>query len=151
MQSLAAKLLRLLLIAAAAISSIVHIATFLTIVPFLWLIPAFVCFFGAVLCTKALESKGSIRKASGPAVWIGLSLLAYSILTFVYFRQTTGGATGVGIVNGAFVTMDHHKVIRTISEQEYRMIPTLWLRVMSAWMLTMAVFGWNGSPSKTGT
>jgi len=31
-------------------------------------------------------------------------------------------------------------VIRVITENEYRMFPNLWIRVMSAWIAMMAVF-----------
>ncbi len=71
---------------------------------------------------------------------LGWVLLIYGVLTFIYFYKMTGGATSVNIVNGQYVSMSKDHVIRPISEEEYRMIPNLWTRVMSAWIGMMAVF-----------
>jgi len=48
--------------------------------------------------------------------------------------------SSVAVVDGRYVSMYKEHVIRNISEQEYRMFPNLWTRVMSAWMAMMAVF-----------
>ncbi len=71
---------------------------------------------------------------------VGWALLIYGVLTFVHFYKTTGGATSVDIINGQYVSMYKDHVIRQITEQEYKMIPNLWTRVMSAWIGMMAVF-----------
>jgi hypothetical protein len=126
---------------------VLHIATFMTIVPFLWLLPPFFLMFGVVLCAKAVESGARFRRPSGMLAWLGLVLLVYAVLTFVYDYRTTGGASSVGIVNGEYVSMYKTQILRTITEQEYRMFPNLWVRVMSAWMAMMAVFGLTQFPS----
>ncbi len=72
---------------------------------------------------------------------VGFMLLVYAVLTFVYFYRTTGGASSVTIVDGQYVSMSKSRIIRTITEHEYRMFPNLWTRVMSAWIGMMAVFG----------
>jgi hypothetical protein len=119
----------------------------MTIVPFLWLLPPFFLMAGAVLCAKAVESDVGFRKPSGTLGWLGLVLLVYAVLTFVHDYRTTGGASSVGIVNGEYVSMYKTRILRTITEQEYRMFPNLWVRVMSAWIAMMAVFGLTQFPS----
>ena len=71
---------------------------------------------------------------------MGWILLIYAIGCFVYDYKTTGGATSVAIVDGQYVSMQKEHVIRAITENEYRMFPNLWTRVMSAWIAMMAVF-----------
>lgn len=56
----------------------------------------------------------------------------------------TGGASSVRVVNGQYVSMYKSQIIRTITENEYRMFRTLRTRVMTAWTATMAVFGIAG-------
>jgi hypothetical protein len=106
--------------------------------------------FGAVLCAKAVESGARFRRPFGMLAWLGLVLLVYAVLTFVYFYRITGGASSVSIVNGEYVSMYKTQILRTITEQEYRMFPNLWVRVMSAWMAMMAVFGLAQFPSMDG-
>ena len=77
----------------------------------------------------------------------GFAVFGYAVLTFVYFYRTTGGASSVSVVDGQYVAMYKDQVIRTISENEYRMFPNLWSRVMSAWIGMMALFYLIQSPS----
>jgi membrane protein implicated in regulation of membrane protease activity len=133
--------------AAAGLCGSLHLATFVTIVAFLWLLPAFFLLFSAVLCAKGVESDARLRRPSGILAWLGVVLLVYAVLTFVYFYRTTGGASSVSIVNGEYVSMYKGQILRTITEQEYRMFPNLWVRVMTAWMAMMAVAGLAQFPS----
>lgn len=132
-----------LCVGAAAMCLVLHVATFLTIISLVWIIPPFFLVAGAVLCSKAVESKPrSVRLAlrRDKIALLGLVLLVYAILTFVYFYKTTGGASSVDIVDGQYVSKSKDHIIRFISESEYRMFPNLWTRVMSAWIGMMAVF-----------
>jgi hypothetical protein len=110
-------------------------------ISFWWLLPAFFLTFCAVLCAKAVEGDLRFRRPYGKLVWFGLVLLVYAVLTLVYDYRTTGGATSVSVVNGEYVSMYKSRIIRTITEYEYRMFPNLWIRAMSAWIGMMAVFG----------
>ncbi len=71
----------------------------------------------------------------------GFALLIYAVLLFIYNYRATGGATGAELVSGQYVYMYKNQIMRTITEYEYRMFPNRWIRVMSAWMGMMAVFG----------
>jgi hypothetical protein len=62
-------------------------------------------------------------------------------LTRIYFYRTTDGASSVSVVNGQYVSKYKDHILRIITEQEYRMFPNLWARVMSAWIGMTAVFG----------
>lgn len=146
-QSLVGRLGLTLCISTVGLCAALHLATFITIVAFLWLLPPFFLMFGAVLCAGAVESDTRFRRPSGILAWLGLVLLVYAVLTFVYFYRTTGGASSVSIVNGEYVSMYKARILRTITEQEYRMFPNLWVRVMSAWMAMIAVFALAQFPS----
>jgi len=130
-----------LFIASASLCAVLHIATFITMISFWWLLPAFFLSFSGMVCAKAVEGDVSVRRPSGKLAWFGLVLLVYAVLTFIYDYRTTGGASGVSIVNGEYVSMSKSRIIRTITEYEYRMFPNLWIRVSSAWIGMMAVFG----------
>jgi len=98
---------------------------------------------GAVLCSKAVESRPRLVRVAlhrDKVALLGLVLLVYAVLTFVYFYKTTGGASSVDIVDGQYVSKYTDHVIKAISEGEYRMFPNLWTRVMSAWIGMMTVF-----------
>ena len=128
---------------AAGMCLVLHVATFVTIVSLVWIIPPFFLVAGAVLCSKAVESRPRLVRLAlrrDKVALLGLVLLVYAVLTFVYFYKTTGGASSVGIVDGRYVSKYKDHVIRAISEGEYRMFPNLWTRVMSAWIGMMAVF-----------
>jgi hypothetical protein len=125
---------------AAGLCAALHITTFITTLTLVWILPAFVLMAGSIICAKAIESGSGFRKPSGRSALVGYALLVYAVLTFVFYYRTTGGASSVSIVNGQYVSMYKSQIIRTITEREYRMIPNLWTRVMSAWVGMMAVF-----------
>jgi hypothetical protein len=129
-----------LCVGAAAICLVLHVATFLTIVSLIWIVPPFLLVAGAVLCSKAVEPKPRFSLRFDKVAALGWVLLIYSICTFVYDYKTTGGATSVGIVDGQYVSKYKDHVIRIITADEYKMFPNLWTRVMSAWIAMMAVF-----------
>jgi drug/metabolite transporter (DMT)-like permease len=94
-----------LCVGTAAICLILHVATFLTIISLLWIVPLFFLLAGAVLCSKAVEPRRRLAFRDDKVAKVGFVLLVYAVLTFVYFYKTTGGATSVGIVDGQYVSM----------------------------------------------
>ena len=110
------------------------------IVSLMWLIPPLFVLAGAILCARAVEPRLRRPLRMDKVSVVGFGLLAYAILLFIYFYKTTGGASSVAVVDGQYVSKYKDHVIRTISEQEYRMFPNLWTRAMSVWMAMMAVF-----------
>jgi len=110
------------------------------IVSLMWLIPPFFILAGAILCARAVEPRLRLPVRLDKVSVVGFGLLIYAILLFIYFYKTTGGASSVAVVDGQYVSKYKDHVIRTISEQEYRMFPNLWTRAMSVWMAMMAVF-----------
>ena len=129
-----------LCVVTAAICLVLHIATFVTTISPVWVVPPVVPLAGSLLCSKAVEPRPRLRLCEDKVTFLGWVLLVYGVLIFIYFYKTTGGATSVDIVNGQYVSMYKDHVIRPISEEEYRMIPNLWTRFMSAWIGMMAVF-----------
>jgi hypothetical protein len=142
-----------LYIAAAAICAVLHVATFIAIIPPIWVLPPFALTFGAVFCAQAFKSEQRLKaptarnRTTVGLTFVGYTLLIYAVLTFVYFYRTTGGASSVTTVDGHYVSMYKSRIIRTITEHEYRMFPNLWTRVMSAWIAMMAVFSLMHFPS----
>lgn len=133
--------------ATAIACTLLHAATFTTIVPGLLILVPFFLMMGAVLCARLTQrwtlSAYLRRRPSVPTsktAIAGWLLLAYAILLFVYFYRSSGGASSVGIVDGQYVYMYKETVIRPISESEYRMFPTQVVRIMSAWLAMMATF-----------
>ncbi len=61
-------------------------------------------------------------------------LLGYGILLFLHFYKEARGAAIVGIVDGHYAVFEGGRVIRTMSEQEYRRFWNLWTRASSAWI-----------------
>ena len=129
-----------LCVLALAICTVVHVGSFVGVVSLIWVIPPFILLAGAVLCSRVVEPRLRLPLRIDKVSLVGFGLLAYSIILFVYFYKTTGGASSVAVVDGRYVSMYKEHVIRNISEQEYRMFPNLWTRVMSAWLAMMAVF-----------
>jgi hypothetical protein len=140
MRSVLDKLGLVLCVAAAAICLVLHAATFLTIVSLIWIVPPFLLVAGAVLCSRAVDPGPQFAFRFDKVAMLGWFLLIYSICTFVYDYKTTGAATSVAIVDGQYVSKYKDQVIRVITENEYRMFPNLWTRVMSAWIAMTAVF-----------
>jgi hypothetical protein len=129
-----------LCILALAVCIVVHVASFVGIVSLIWVVPPFILLAGAVLCSRVVQPRLRLPLRMDTVSLVGFGLLAYSILLFVYFYKTTGGASSVAIVDGQYVSKSKDHVIRTITEREYRMFPNLWTRVISAWIAMMAVF-----------
>jgi hypothetical protein len=119
---------------------VLHAATFLRIVSLVWIIPPSLLLAGAALCSRVVDPRPRFGLRFDKVAILGWVLLVYGIGCFVYDYRTTGGATSVGIVDGQYVSMYKDQVIKVITENEYRMIPNLWTRVMSAWVAMMTVF-----------
>ena len=149
MPSIEARLGLTLCLGTLGFCAVLHIATFITIVPFPWLLPPFVSMFGAVVCARAIESDLRFQRLSGTLGWRSVALLVYAVLTFIYFYTATGGASSVDIVNGQYVSMYKSRILRTITEQEFRMFPNLGVRVVSAWIAMMAAFWLDTVPLDT--
>jgi hypothetical protein len=134
-------------LATGIVCALLHAATFLTVVPGLLILIPFFLLMGAALCLRAAQgwnlSVYVRMKPSAPAgktAVAGYVLLVYAILLFIHFYRSSGGASSVGIVEGQYVYMAKSAVIRSISEEEYKMFPTQVARIMSAWMGMMAMF-----------
>ena len=125
---------------ALAICIVVHVESFVGVISLIWVIPPFILLAGAVLCSRVVQPRLRLPLRMDKVSLVGFGLLAYSILLFVYFYKTTGGASSVAVVEGRYVSTYKEHVIRNITEQEYRMFPNLWTRVTSAWLAMMAVF-----------
>ena len=133
--------------------ALLHVATFLTIVPGLLILVPFFLLMVAILCARVTQgwSLSAYRRMQlsipkelsmpkGKTAIAGSFLLAYAILLFISFYKSSGGATSVGIVEGQYVYMYKSTVIRPISEAEYKMFPTHVAREMSAWLAMTAMF-----------
>jgi len=129
---------------AGVICAILHFATFITLLPPLWIVPPLALVLGAMICTHASKSELSSRD------WgrVSLGLLFYAILSFVQYYRATDLATGTSVVNGQYVYMYKSQVIRTITEHEYRIFPNRVTRFMSAWIGMLAVLALNQSPQR---
>jgi len=63
----------------------------------------------------------------------------------------TDGATGVGIADGRYAYMYKSRILRPITQAEYKMFPRLEVRFFSAWTAMMATFFLvfiSGKPTK---
>ena len=96
--------------------------------------------FGTVLWELPTRRMPPPRHRNDWVAILGLALLAYAILTFIYVYKVTGGATAVCAVEGHYFSKYKEHIIRAISENEYQMFPNLWTRAMSAWLGMIAVF-----------
>jgi hypothetical protein len=136
-----------LCIAAGVVCALLHVATFLAVVPSLLILVPFFLLGGAALCLRLAQGwklsdylRNRHTAPTGKAAIAGWVMLLYAILLFVHFYRSSGGATSVGIVEGQYVYMSKNTVIRSISEAEYKMFPTQIARIMSAWMGMAATF-----------
>jgi hypothetical protein len=145
--------------AAGIACALLHAATFLTVVPGLLILAPFFLLMGAIVCARVTQGWNSsyydrLRFATprGKTAVVGYVLLVYAVLLFVHFYRSSGGASSVGVVEGQYVYMYKSAVIRPISEEEYKMFPTQWDRIMSAWMGMMSTFCLASliNPVKTG-
>jgi hypothetical protein len=138
---------KVLCLAAGIACALLHAATFFTVVPGLLILVPFFLLMGAILCARAVQGwnisyndRVRFSMPRGRPAVVGWVLLVYAVLLFVHFDRSSGGASSVGIVEGQYVYMYKSTVIRPISEDEYKMFTTRWLRVMSAWMGMMSTF-----------
>jgi ABC-type proline/glycine betaine transport system permease subunit len=127
--------------------AVLHILTFLIAVPRLSILVPFLPLLGAALCArqalpwrKARSDRASFVGPKGKMATVGWVLLAYSIVLFAHFYRISGGATGVGIVDGQYVYLNKSNAIQTITEAEYKMFPSQCFRVMTGWMGMVASF-----------
>jgi hypothetical protein len=138
MRQFARRLGYALSLAGGMICAVLHLATFVTIVPLVFSVLPFIPLAGAAVSGQVVKSEWV--RATPDRNWklSCLALFTYAAMTFVYWYYITEGASSVDIVDGHYVSMYKGAIIRTITEQEYRMFPNLWVRVMSAGMGTMA-------------
>jgi hypothetical protein len=129
-------------VSAISVCAVLHLATFVIPVPGLLILFPFALLVCAVLCVRAVVPwrTESVFSHRGNAATIGWILLVYALFLFVYLYKTTGGATSVGMLDGQYVYLYKSNVIRPITEAEYKMFPTLVVRLMSAWIGMMAFF-----------
>jgi hypothetical protein len=77
-----------------------------------------------------------------------------AVLPFAYSQvglpgstaQQVGGPSSVRIVDGEYVAMFRTEVVRRVTEQEHRQFPNPVLRICSAWLAMMALFGLMNVP-----
>jgi hypothetical protein len=136
-----------LCLAAGIACGVLHIATFLTVVPGLLILVPLILMAGAILCARATQGWNfSDYRCAQPSVptgktaMFGYALLVYAAILFVHFYRNSGGASSVGIVDGRFFYMYKGAMIRPISQEEYKMFPTQVVRIMSAWIGMMSTF-----------
>jgi hypothetical protein len=138
---------KVLCIAAGTACALIHAATFLFAVPGYLILAPFFLLMGVIICSRVTQGWNSssydrvrLPIRSGKTALVGYVLLVYAVLLFVHFYRSSGGASSVGVVEGQYVYMYKSAVIRPISEEEYRMFPAQWDRVMSAWMGMISTF-----------
>ncbi len=124
--------------AGGVLCAVVHIATFFTMLPLLWMILPAIPLFAAAIFGLAVKSDWSFKGHPGYWKLLCLATLVYSLMTLVYYIYTTEGASSVGMVDGRYISLYKDRVIRSISEYEFRMFPNLWTRVMTAWLGMLA-------------
>jgi hypothetical protein len=138
---------RALCFASLIACALLHAASFLLIVPGLLILVPFFLMVGAILCARAaigwnLSAYERLQSSlpRGKTAVFGRCLLVYAVLLFVHFYRSSGGASGVGIIEGQYVYKYKSAVIRPISEEEYKAFPAQVARIMSAWIGMMATF-----------
>jgi len=130
---------RTIAIAGVVVYITLHVVTFFTrVYPWLLFLAVPLLIIGGSRPNIFLQRR-RIYSSSRREGLVMLALLAYVAFQFVYFYRTTGGATSVGISDGHYVYKYKTDVLRTISEEEYRMFPNLITRFMSALLANMAI------------
>jgi hypothetical protein len=130
-----------LCMATAVSCALLHLATFVTIVPFFTIVVPGFMIVSASMRSRANQPQGGYRTPSGMLGLLGIVLFGYAMFTAILFWMDTGAPIGVGIVEGQYVAKFKYQITKPISEQEYRMIPNVWVRILSALLGSMAVFG----------
>jgi len=123
----------LLGVGAVGVCTSLHVATFFTILPPMWILPAFILSAGSIACSNAVQSRKLFVVPSRKSQILACVMVCYAAFTFIYFYKVTEGASGVAIIDGEYVYQYKSKAIRAITKDEYRMFPNLWTRVMTAW------------------
>lgn len=75
----------------------------------------------------------------------------YALFIFAHMYIATGGAIGVGIIDGQYVYRYQSRILRPITQAEYKMFPRLEVRLASAWAATRATFFiwfFSGTPTR---
>ena len=130
-----------LCIATAVCCAILHLTTFVTIVPFFTIVVPGVMIFSVSMRARDNQPQGGYRTPPGMLAFLGYVLFAYTMLTAISFWMDTGAPIGVGIVDGQYVAKFKYNITKPITEQEYRMVPNVWVRILSAFIGSLAVFG----------
>lgn len=132
-----------LCVIAAAICALLHVATFVFLIPPVWALIPFPLMLGAILAAKAAGSRPVFAVPTMRRDWglLTLAVFVYAVLTFVYVHRSTGGASSVSELDGQYVAKYKNQVIGFITAKEYRMFPNLWTRMLSAWIGMMAWLG----------
>ena len=131
---------------------IANVPEYLVLVPFLFLFTAMYC--GLSPYQRSISFRTDpIRLYSprGIAAVGGCILLLYAVVVFVHMYIATDGATGVGIADGRYAYMYKSRILRPITQAEYKMFPRLEVRFFSAWTAMMATFFLvfiSGKPTK---
>jgi hypothetical protein len=128
-----------------AICAVLHIATAAFDFPFIWIVPALLPLALAIVCSRITPRGVSFALPIDFIRKLGFVLLAYSVILFIYEYRTTGGATGVETIDGQCVALYKSTIIKNLNTYECRHFPTLWTRVMSAWIAMMACVGLSHS------
>jgi hypothetical protein len=130
---------RVLYLLALLFCLVMHLATFFSTAPLYWI----------VMPAALLVISDMLRRTTGVAavpgftfgraeVGVGIGLLAYAVMMFIYVYRSTGGAASVAVQNGHYVSLYKDRVMKTISHDEFVMFPSLWLRALSAWFGALA-------------
>ncbi|CAN5544930.1 hypothetical protein BH10ACI4_BH10ACI4_21120 [soil metagenome] len=128
-----------------AICAVIHIATTVFDFPFIWVMPAMLPLALAILCSRITPRGVSFALPINFIEKLGFLLIAYSVILFIYQYRTTNGATGVETIDGQCVALYKSTIIKHLSTYECRHFPTLWTRVMSAWIAMFSCLGLSRS------
>ena len=131
--------------------AVIHVATFFALVPWIVFFPLFGALGVCAAIAAQLQRAGTVKMRYTAGLLIsGVLLFAYSVGWFAWLYSATGGASSVRIIDGEYVLLSRTEVVRRISEQEYREFPNLVLRICSAWLAMLAVFGLMNVPKPVG-
>jgi hypothetical protein len=120
-------------LAAGVVCAVLHLAKF-QIVPLMFVALPFIPMALAAVSAGVVRPEWSRVTPDRNWKLSCLALFVYAAMTIVYWYYVTEGSSTVDIVDGRYVSMYKGAIMRTLTEQEYRMFPNLWVRVMSGWM-----------------
>jgi len=121
--------------------AVAHVATFVTILPPQTTFVLFVAFPLAIVGVAAgripwQRDRSWFVPPPRHEQFVSALLLVYALAMWVYFFRKTGGASGADIIQGQYVFTDKARILKTVTEHEYRMLPNLVIRSFTA------LFGW---------